>query len=137
MAERTLEDLARAGYVTEEWGRWQQGCCGTYAIALTRMRSGLRFGTLGVTGNGSGDASGGWMPAHHFAHDDAYAYDSAGRHPLPYYGVHGDMDYSELDGDPADEGLPDSEGTTETAIRDAQDHARRNGILSHLPEQET
>ncbi len=68
------------------------------------------------------------MPLHFYAHDDMYAYDSAGRHPLPYLGIAAYMDYCELDTDPAWWSLPDEEGTGEQDIRDAQDHARRNKI---------
>jgi hypothetical protein len=141
MTELTLAGLREAGYVTEEWQTWQQGHCGTYAVALIRAYPHLRFGTIGLTENGGGDASDGWRPAHHFAHDDTCAYDSAGRHQLPYYGVQpGTADYYELDGDPADEGLPDSEAGPEGSaawLAAALLRARRNGILNHLAEQET
>jgi hypothetical protein len=96
--EASLLRLQQRGYCTDEWWRWQQGQCGTYAVALMRLRPQLRFGTHGITRAGGGDASSGWSPEHHFAHDDTYAYDSAGRHPLPYHGVYGDADYCELDG---------------------------------------
>jgi hypothetical protein len=100
MPARSLRELSQAGYVTEDWHRWQQGQCGTYALALIRAYPGLRLGVSGITGNGS--AADGWMPCHWYAHDDAYAYDSAGRHPLPYHGVHDDMDYHEQDTNPDD-----------------------------------
>lgn len=129
MPERTLDELRQAGYVTDDWQRWQQGQCGTYALALIRANPGLRLGVSGVTENGSGDASGGWRPAHFYAHDNTHAYDSAGQHPLPYHGVHDSMDYHELDINPGDWGLPDEEGTDESDIEAAQDHARRNGII--------
>jgi hypothetical protein len=137
MPEPTLADLRAAGYCTDEWSRWQQGQCGTYATALIRKHPGLRFGTAGRTENGGGDASGGWWPAHHFAHDDQHAYDSAGRHPLPYHGVHGDMDYSELDGDPDDWGLPGEEGTGPDDLAAALRHAARNRIGHQISDQET
>ena len=89
----------------------------------------LRFGTLGITRAGGGDASSGWTPEHHFAHDDAYAYDSAGRHPLPYHGVHGEADYYELDGDPDDWAPLSEEGSGEPDVVAAQEHARRQRIL--------
>lgn len=129
MARRTLGELNQAGYVTEDWRRWHQGQCGTYALALMQLRPGLRLGVSGTTENGGGDASDGWMPLHHYAHDDTHAYDSAGRHPLPYHGIHGDMDYHEHDIDPADWTLQDEEGTDQADIEAAQAHARRNSIL--------
>ena len=125
----TLRDLHQRGYCTDEWTRWQQGQCGTYAVALMRLRPGLRFGTLGITKAGAGDPSSGWTPEHHFAHDDTYAYDSACRHPLPYHGVHGDADYYELDGEPGDWDQLGEEGSREPDIAAAQEHARRNRIL--------
>jgi hypothetical protein len=129
MTEKTLRELNQAGYITEDWQRWQQGQCGTYALALIQMRPGLRLGVSGITENGDGDASGGWRPAHFYAHDDTYASDSAGRHPLPYHGIHGSMDYHEHDASPEGWGIPDEEGTDDRDIDAAQDHARRNGIL--------
>jgi hypothetical protein len=126
MAERSLHELSQDGYVTEDWHRWQQGQCGTYALALIRANPRLRLGVSGITGNGS--ASEDWMPCHWYAHDDAHAYDSAGRHPLPYHGVHGDMDYHEHDADPDDWDLAAEEGTDESDIEAALAHARRNDI---------
>lgn len=125
----SLLRLQQRGYCTDQWWRWQAGQCGTYAVALMRLRPQLRFGTLGITRAGGGDASSGWTPEHHFAHDDAYAYDSAGRHPLPYHGVYRDYDYCELDGDPGDWARLSEEGTGEPDIAAAQEHARRNRIL--------
>jgi hypothetical protein len=123
-----LPALAAGGYCTDEWDRWQQGQCGTYALALLRLDPRLRLGTFGMTDSGDGDASGGWRPAHHFAHDSTHAYDSAGRHPLPYLGIiPGDADYAELDGDPEYWGLPGE--ADEQDIADARAHARRNRIL--------
>lgn len=130
--EDSLEQLRGRGYNTDDWKKWHQGHCGTYACALMRMDPRLRFGTAGYTDKGGGDASEGWTPVHHFAHDDHYAYDAAGRHPLPYYGVHGGLDYAELDDDPEDHGLPDAEAGPEGSdhhIAQAMEHARRHGIL--------
>jgi hypothetical protein len=125
-----LSDLHAAGYVTDEWNRWQQGQCGTYALALIRLDPSLRLGVSGLTETGNGDASGGWMPLHFYAHDNTSAYDSAGRHPLPYHGIDASMDYHEQDADPAEWELLAEEGTGEHDIKNAQDHARRNRILA-------
>jgi hypothetical protein len=129
-----LASLEAAGYVTDEWERWQQGQCGTYALALLRMQPSLRLGVCGITGNGGGDASGGWMAQHFYAHDDTHAYDSAGRHVLPYLCIDApDIDYAELDARPADRDLMSEEGTGEQDIAAAQAHARRHGTLALLP----
>jgi hypothetical protein len=113
-----LADLQLAGYVIDEWSRWQQGYCGTYATALIQAVPGLRLGCL----------DGG----HHFtAHDDEFAYDSAGRHPLPYQGVRGDMTWQPDAGPPSDWGLPDDECGPEgpdEALAAALEHAARNNI---------
>jgi hypothetical protein len=124
-----------AGCCTDEWERWNRGGCGTYAVALMRLRPGLRFGTIGRTDLGGGDASGGWWPVHHFAHDDTWAYDAAGRHALPYLGVAPGNDYAELDGDPDDwdDGWGLAGGTAAADIAAAQAHARRNRILDRPP----
>jgi hypothetical protein len=126
----TLADIAEAGYCTAGWKLYQQGKCGTYAVGLLGLRPGLRLGVAGHTENGAGDASEGWSPAHYFAHDDVHAWDSAGQHDLPYLGVHGDMDYFELDQEPAWWGLPDDEGSGPAEIARAQAHAREHGILN-------
>lgn len=70
----SLADLAEAGYVTDEWKRWQQGDCYTYAHALLQLRPDLHLGSLD-------------QGMHLFAHDNTHAYDSAGKHCLPYAGV--------------------------------------------------
>lgn len=82
---------------------WQQGLSGSYAIALKQLHPGLRFGIAGY------QELEGWLPEHYFAHDDNYAYDSLGRHPLPYRGRAGDRDVQQLDEDPADWGIPEEE----------------------------
>lgn len=56
---RLLVDLEEAGYVTDEWARWQQGCCGAYAIALCRMDPNLTPVVLGTR-----QADGGWREDH-------------------------------------------------------------------------
>lgn len=63
---------------------WQHGMCDTYALALLELHPQLRMGSLHdpVTE----------VDQHYFAHDDQYAYDSIGRHPLPYKGVEGRME---------------------------------------------
>lgn len=123
MPERTLDDLADAGYCIEDWRRWQQGGCATYALALVAAHPRLRIGILGVSDHG-----GGWKVTHVHAHDDHFAYDSAGRHPLPYRGVHGDADVQLLDQDPDDYGLLEETDGAELAA--AADHATRNVILA-------
>lgn len=125
----TLEDLAVAGYVTDEWSTWQQGRCGTYAVALINTHPHLRFGTLGQ----SLDAGGDWVPVHHFAHDDTYAYDSAGKHPLPYHGVDGQCDLAFLDEEADWYGIPEAEAGPEGVaahLAAARDHATRHHILT-------
>lgn len=126
-----LPGLTAAGYVTDDWNRWQQGDCGAYAIALTDAHPHLRFAVLGETWDGAGDASGGWSVRHFFAHDDTDAYDSAGRHPLPYYGIRGTCDYVELDSDPDWHGL--YEEHTEQDYADARDHAVKHRIVTRDP----
>ena len=92
--EEDLDSVRRAGYATEDYERWQFGQCATYARALMQMKPGLKFGVMGV---GSGEHK---YPTHFFAHDNRYAYDSAGRHPLPYRGITHHADYCDLDQDP-------------------------------------
>jgi 8-oxo-dGTP diphosphatase len=122
-ADGGLEALRRRGYCTDDWDRWQQGNCGTYAAALVRAHPHLSFGVAGYSDDD------GWSPAHFFAHDDTHAYDSAGKHPLPYRGVHGDMDIQELGHAPEDWGMPEEEGAGDQEVSAAQEHARRNRIV--------
>lgn len=127
MADLTLIDLALAGYVIDEWEIWQQGKCGIYAVALIADHPHLRFGTLGTS-----EPDGGWLPAHHFAHDDVYAYDSAGRHLLPYHGVNGSFDVMLLDEQPDWYGVPHDEAGPEGPARHleaARAHAARHHIV--------
>lgn len=119
--EEDLDSVRRAGYASEDYEYWQFGQCATYARALMQMKPSLKFGAMGV---GSGEHK---YPTHYFAHDDRHAYDSAGRHPLPYHGITHHADYSELDQDPHDPRVPLD--ACEQDITEAQDHARRNGIL--------
>lgn len=129
ITERTLEQLADDGLCVDDWSRWQQGQCGTYAVALIEAQPNLRFGAIDFTDDPGYD-----NPGHYVAHDDLYAYDSAGRHPLPYNGVHGYGRWLPDIGDPLDHGLPYEEhGSSEleepAALADATTHAARNGIL--------
>lgn len=111
----TLDEYTAAGYVTDEWERWQQGSCLEYALALISIRPHLRFGSCGAHDS----------PATHFyAHDDRHAYDSAGRHVLPYHGIDGSLTCTTLDDDPRDYDVPDV-----AQIPAAIEHAERNGIL--------
>lgn len=102
----------------DEWSRWQQGGCGTYARALMKERPGLRLGGVDFWPEPGYDA-----PIHFVAHDDEYAYDSAGRHCLPYGGIEGNGKWLADIGEPehwAEYGDPDS---------DALAHIRRHRIL--------
>ena len=123
----SLADIRAAGYVTDEWERWQQRHCGTYAAALMLLRPGLRLGMMG----------GGPDTEHYFAHDGSRAYDSAGCHLLPYLGVLGQAEWCELDAaNPGIWGEPgDGAGTEEFGqdIADAMAHALRNRILDMAP----
>lgn len=66
--------------------RWQNGDCGAYAVVLRQEFPNLTFGALGVV---DGDF---FAETHHFVHDENFAYDSLGAHPMPYRGLNGDMD---------------------------------------------
>lgn len=88
---KSLVEVEAAGYCIAEWKRWQQGGCHVYASALIELMPHLRFGTLFCDEG---------IPQHHIAHDDEWAYDSAGRHPLPYLGLTTQMERCELDEDP-------------------------------------
>jgi hypothetical protein len=108
--------------------RWQEGECGTYATALQRMRPGLMIGTAGGE---PGDDEDDWDVEHFFAHDQDAAYDSAGRHELPYTGR---WRYCLLNINPhhfdvlSAEHEPDS-AEAERAIAQAQQHITRHRIL--------
>lgn len=82
----TLADIAARGYVTEDWSRWQQGECGTYAVAMIQAFPHLHLGGIDFYND---ENSGTDAPGHYVAHDGVYGYDSAGRHLLPYKGVCG------------------------------------------------
>lgn len=104
--------------------RWQQEDHGPYAEALIQLDPSLKFGTAGDTELGNGDASEGWIPRHHFAHDDTHFYDSRGRHPL------GDLDYDydhvELNGNPKDW----EEEHWPAGLEEAKQHALAHGVLT-------
>lgn len=117
--------------------RWQQGDCLDYAVALRKLDPSLRFGTAGYTELGGGDASEGWRPAHHFAHDDTHYYDSLGKHPLSFLsepstdhhkGLRSAYDHIELDGDENDWGEHGQDWDDES-LTAAADHVDRHGIL--------
>lgn len=115
-----LADLERAGYCVAEWSRWQQGGCLDYARALLTLDPALRLGTLRAQDGESSPIT------HYFGHDATHAYDSAGRHPLPYLGVRHDADLMVTDdGDPDDhdEAVPHD-------VDDAIAHIVRHGILA-------
>lgn len=129
MPQMTLDELAECGYIIDEWADWQQGMCGTYALALLQAHPHLRLGGVDFNNDPGFD-----NPGHFVAHDDEYAYDSAGRHPLPYQGVHGDGRWLADLGDPADYGIPDDE-TDEPAVdlQAARDHHARHQIVTRPP----
>ena len=123
-----LDARLDAGYCIDEWFLWQRGWCRTYAMALIMARPSLRLGVAGYEEHG--EYAPGWWPQHFFAHDDEFAYDSAGRHPLPYHGVDGDFDHVELDTDPEAWGdVFAEEGTDYVNFVEAVRHSVRNGIL--------
>lgn len=118
----TLNEVSAAGYIIDEWSTWQQGLCDTYAMALLSVNPSMRMGVLGESYDD------GWMEQHFFAHDDTHAYDSAGRHTLPYHGIHGGMDITLLDQDPVDYGVDDALDHPSTA--DAFAHIERHNIFT-------
>ena len=132
-----LVNLAERGYVTDDWSRWQQVKCGGYAAALLRMYPHLRLG--GVDWCNDRDDDTGELydnPGHFVAHDDRFAYDSAGIHPLPYGGVDGDGRWLPDIGDPHEHGLCECYG--ECGDYDDYErmavisHATRHGILPNI-----
>lgn len=110
LSKDSLESVAAAGHVTDEWSRWQQGDCYTYAHALLRVKPSLKLGSLD-------------QGMHLFAHDETHAYDSAGKHKLPYTGIHGGSE-QELN-----VGHDWYDGPHEPHIPDAIAHIKRNKIL--------
>jgi hypothetical protein len=117
----SLADLAARGHVVDEWRRWQQGGCGSYAAALLSAFPHLRLGVL-LNVDGVAD--------HFVAHDSVYAYDSAGRHLMPYLGVQPDEPFDEMliDQDPDDWDLDEMPKD----FPDALAHAERHNIAPAL-----
>jgi 2'-5' RNA ligase len=111
-----LEHVAK----TADWWKspdiadWQHGMCDTYAKALIDMYPHLR---LGIADGGR----------HFFGHDDQYAYDSLGRHSLPYNGVNNDFTTVAYDQNPKDwfEYYPYGENGGEA------DYARAKELIQH------
>jgi hypothetical protein len=120
--------------VTEDWKRWQQGDCGGYAAALIVTYPHLRLGGIDWRNDEGFDC-----PSHYVAHDDHFAYDSAGVWPLPYGGVDGDGRWLPDMGSLREHGLTNEYGEcgafTEEEHDAAISHATRHGLLprpSHL-----
>lgn len=128
-----MRDLLDRGYIIDEWNTWQQGHCGIYAAALIRNKPGLRLGTVVDRYFDEDDQCTYDNPVHFFAYDDTYAYDSAGRHLLPYTGVH-DMGWlCVLDQEPQWYGeevpVDDEYGEDSDMLTAAWDHATRHSIF--------
>ncbi|MGW9067846.1 GNAT family N-acetyltransferase [Streptomyces yangpuensis] len=121
----SLEQVRQAGYNVHEWDKWQRGRCDTYACALMNKHPHLRLGVMGVSDDD------GWTPTHFFAHDDHHAYDSAGKHPLPYRGIDGHANVVELDHHPDDWGLPEHRGPQgpQRDLAEATQHAEQHQIM--------
>ena len=121
------KDYQERGYNHHGWREWQQGNCLEYAHALIRENPSLRFGVMGWANEDSNGEKFD-IASHYFAHDDKHAYDSAGKHPLPYKGIDPDKtnhaDWSRTDQDPDEHELPD-----EDTINLARKHVREHGIL--------
>jgi hypothetical protein len=90
---------------------WQNGLCDCYALALLDRHPHLRLG-----GAGSAD----FGPQHWFAHDERYAYDSLGAHPLPHLGIDGQFDTVWSEQDPEWWGLPENGGEDDIARASAE-----------------
>lgn len=111
----TLAEVANAGYNTDEWKRWQQGECGTYAAGLKKLNPKLR-----VAAGDDGE--------HFYAYDKGFAYDSAGRHPMPYRGIEGQLQHVQRNANLDHYGEGPGWAADED-IQAAADHAQRHGIL--------
>lgn len=121
-----------AGWVTDEWERWQQGDCLQYAAALLELRPDLHSGSFGDTYTDEDldpEYATSHMVNHHFVTDGTWAWDSAGRHRMPYLGIDGTADFCWED-DPVE----DYEEIIPEAVVAAKDHARRHDIFNHKGE---
>lgn len=131
----SLADLNARGFITDDWERWQQGDCGTYAVALLREYPHLRLGGIDFWNFTGPDGEQYDNPGHYVAHDDHYAYDSSGIHPLPYTGVDADGSGRWLPdiGDPEHWGLSENYGECgdydDGSLADAIRHATTHNIL--------
>lgn len=115
---------------------WQTGLCGTYACALIRAYPWLRLGVAGTRmREGEGLQEGeDWWAHHFFAHDQEYAYDSFGRHPLPYQGEP-EWDVTLLNQEAGEWRLPEEESGPEAAeyhLSRAWRHASSIGLIREL-----
>jgi hypothetical protein len=118
-------------YTADDWYNdpdrddWQKGMCDTYTKAMLDAYPHLRMGLLinPVTG----------IEQHYFAHDDDFAYDSIGRHPLPYtgYGENAGQFEQMLDQDPKDYGIGSHYPYGENAGPEDYERARRLVPLHH------
>ncbi len=108
--------------------RWQGGECGTYATALQRTRPSLM---IGAAGGGPGDDEEDWDVEHFFAHDQTHAYDSTGRHELPYSGrwQHSILNINPHHFDVLSAEHPPDSDEAERAITQAERHIIRHRIL--------
>lgn len=122
----SLADIAARGYVTEDWAHWQQGWCGGYAAALIHHYPHLKLGGIDFWDFTGPDGEQYDNPGHYVAHDDTYAYDSAGRHLLPYKGVCGSGRWLPDMGSCEDFGLMDPYGECGD-----YDDAERAAVLAH------
>lgn len=130
-------DLNPKQFNMDEFSRWNQGQCGTYATALMKLNPKLRLG--GIDFHNIEPDSEFANPGHFAAHDDTHAYDSTGRHPLPYRGIEADEypgRWIPDIGTPHDFGLPRDEAgpagsdhSEQANMRAATAHAKRHGIL--------
>jgi len=67
-----------------ENARWQRGACLSYAQALKECDPNLQYGMHFGPNTDPDYPDAQWEPLHVFAHDGEFAYDSLGRHALPY-----------------------------------------------------
>lgn len=137
----------QAGLYHHDDEEWMRGQCAAYAEGLHKLKPNLKLGIHweinhpGDSGydeelamnhpNYDEDDESTWptqsMPQHYFAHDDKYAYDAMGRHPLPYK----DWDKTTLNHD-WDEIW--HHGMYEGGyVDDAMSHARQNDVFNREP----